>query len=207
MIQIKKATMWKALGGLGLLAVVMLAALLVVPAVAATYDACGDGVCDPNSENTDLCAADCECTDNGVADPGEGCNCRDVVCADEKLRTACGTLCDETGVCPEGLACFRGVCWEDCLCEDICGPEPTCLANGAECTGGAECCSGRCAAPAVLTRETTPAISHCAECIANEGACTSDSDCCSGNCIALNLASAMEVTPVSQYCAPLAPSP
>jgi len=183
MMRIKRATMWKALGGLGLLAAVMAAALLLVPAVAATYDACGDGVCDPNSENSDLCAADCSCTDNGVAGPGEGCNCRDVVCADEKLRTACGTLCDETGVCPEGLACFQGVCWEDCLCEDICGPEEepapaACLANGAECTSDDECCEGECGG--IPTRTTSPATPRC--CLAVGAHCTSGEQCCSGWC-------------------------
>ena len=189
MIQIKKATMWKVFGGLALLVAVMAAALVLVPAAAATYDACGDGVCDPATENTDLCAADCECTDNGVAGPGEGCDCRDVVCATEKLRTACGTPCGAAGECPAGLACFQGVCWEDCLCEDICGPEEepapaACLANGAECTGDAECCSGYC--EGLLTAGIqTISVAHCAPaptCSEYGEFCDSDDDCCQNLC-------------------------
>ena len=179
MIQIKKATMWKALGGLGLLIAVMAAALVLVPAVAATYDACGDGVCDPTSENTDLCAADCECTDNGVASPGEGCNCRDVVCATEKPRTACGTPCGAAGECPAGLACFQGVCWEDCICENLCGqeaPEPACLEIGEECTSDDECCEGECGG--IAARTTSPTTPRC--CLGYLEPCTSSDQCCAG---------------------------
>jgi hypothetical protein len=142
MIRIKKASVWKAFGGLGLLAAVMVAALLFAPAAGAQYDPCGDGYCDTTTENTDLCMIDCPCTDNGTADPGEGCGCRDVVCEDEKLTTACGTPCGEEGECPEGLACFRGVCWEDCACEGIC--PVLCVDDGGACTSDADCCSGYC---------------------------------------------------------------
>lgn len=150
MIQIKKTTVWKALGGLGLLAAVMVAALLFAPAVGAQYSACGDGYCNTSTENTDTCMADCPCTDNGVADPGEGCGCRDVVCEDEKITSACGTLCDVTGECPEGLSCFEGVCWEDCACEGICDEEEempapaVCLEIEEFCESDEECCSGFC---------------------------------------------------------------
>ena len=36
-------------------------------------------------------AANSNCVDNGVADPGEGCDCKDVVCEDESPASACGT--------------------------------------------------------------------------------------------------------------------
>ena len=169
MIHIRKATVWKALGGLGLLAAVMAAALLLIPAAGAQYEPCGDGTCDPTSENSDLCVIDCPCNDNGVADPGEGCGCRDVVCEGEKLRTACGTPCDVTGECPEGLSCFRGVCWEDCVCENRCGPAPACLANGASCTSDEECCSNVC-------REGQ----FCSSCSDALRPCGRDEECCPG---------------------------
>ena len=64
------------------------------------------------------------CVDDGVARPGEGCDCKDVVCAStgEGPESACGTLCP-TNECPDGLACFRGVCWNASICEPA--PEKT----------------------------------------------------------------------------------
>jgi hypothetical protein len=82
-------------------------------------DECGDGYCNPRTENTDLCPVDCVCVDDGVCAPGEGFNCRD--CGE--LSGSCGTPCDSSEQCPEGLSCFNSVCWEACLCGGQCGEE------------------------------------------------------------------------------------
>ena len=67
---------------IGLLLIGAMSVLFGGPGVAnADEPVCGDGVCDPTTENSDLCEADCECVDNGIADPGEGCGCKDVICA------------------------------------------------------------------------------------------------------------------------------
>lgn len=41
--------------------------------------ACGDGVCDPASENRDVCEADCPCVDDLVCGVGETGQCRDCI--------------------------------------------------------------------------------------------------------------------------------
>ena len=65
---------------------------------------CGDGVCDPACENTDLCAGDCPCIDDGVCQPGEGSSCRD-----------CGAGEPGSGSEPSG------------------GSEPTCICGNGSC--------------------------------------------------------------------------
>jgi hypothetical protein len=103
----------------GALVVGAMTVLFGAPGVAnAVEPVCGDGVCDPAGENSDLCHADCECVDDGVADPGEGCGCKDVICEDEAPITACGTPCGEDGQCPDGLQCDNTSqwCWDSVLC-------------------------------------------------------------------------------------------
>jgi hypothetical protein len=110
----------------GLLLVGVMAFLFGVPGVANADGAvCGDAVCDPATENSDLCHADCECVDNGVTDPGEGCGCKDVICEGEDPVTACGTPCGEQGQCPDGLSCDNtgGQCWDSAICAPL-EPEP-----------------------------------------------------------------------------------
>lgn len=85
---------------------------------------CGDLVCDAITENTDVCA-DCQCIDNGMVDPGEGCNCRDVVCQGEELVSSCGSPCSVSGLCGSGLACSGGVCWDAFICQGIVPEDPT----------------------------------------------------------------------------------
>jgi hypothetical protein len=112
---------------------------------------CGDYVCQA-TENSDLCAVDCQCHDNGVADVGEGCGCKDVVCASlgEGPESACGTPCEETSTCPAGLACFRGTCWDGVICE---GSAPDEDAPGSKgCTPGAPSC-GACVAGYMLCND------------------------------------------------------
>ena len=104
---------------------------------------CGDGVCQA-TENSDLCIADCECHDNGIADPGEGCGCKDVVCASlgEGPKSACGTPCNETYYCPEGLSCYKGTCWNGFLCAGDTGvEEESGGGGGGSCTPGPVTCS------------------------------------------------------------------
>ncbi len=85
---------------------------------------CGDGICDPICENTDLCPQDCQCVDDGVCSPGEGTNCRD--CG--TTAGGCGNPCSDSSQCAAGLSCSTdGVCWEPCACEGKCGgPTPDC---------------------------------------------------------------------------------
>ena len=109
----------------GLLLVGALSFLFSVPGVASADEAvCGDAVC-ASTENSDLCAADCGCVDNGVADPGEGCGCKDVICEGEDPITACGTPCGEDGQCPDGLRCDNSAewCWDSVICAPL-EPEP-----------------------------------------------------------------------------------
>ena len=62
----------------GLLLVGAMSVLFGTPGVAnADEPVCGDAVCDPATESSDLCVVDCECMDNGVVDIGEGCGCKD----------------------------------------------------------------------------------------------------------------------------------
>jgi hypothetical protein len=109
----------------GLVLVGAMTLLFGAPGVAnAVGPVCGDGVCDPATENSDLCHTDCECTDNGVADPGEGCGCKDVICEGEDPITACGTPCGEQGECPDGFRCDKGMwCWDAVICAPL-EPEP-----------------------------------------------------------------------------------
>lgn len=91
---------------------------------------CGDGVCTVETENSDLCAADCVCVDDGVCSPGEGSGCLD--CG--SLAGACGTVCTASSQCAGGLACAGGVCWDACTCGGDCGGGTT---GGS--TGGGTC--------------------------------------------------------------------
>lgn len=119
---IKRSILKKAaiiLGGLILLSLLVFA----VGPVALADDAemaCGDGVCDTSRENNDLCPEDCHCNDNGIVDPGEGCGCKDMICEDETVASACGTFVGENGECPGDLVDFGGVCWDRCTCQGIC---------------------------------------------------------------------------------------
>ena len=140
MIIVKKTTLRNIIF-LTLLALSILLALLLSPAVRIALArepgdeipaGCGDGVCDPTIENNDLCPEDCQCTDNGVVDPGEGCGCKDVVCDYEPLSSACGTFAGENGECPsklqddgttKSLSEWYGVCWDACECEGKCTEE------------------------------------------------------------------------------------
>jgi hypothetical protein len=80
---------------------------------------CGDGICQAD-ENSDLCNQDCECVDNGTAEPSEGCNCADVLCEGEDPATVCGAPCP-TGLCSGGLACIGGTCQDAADCSlDVC---------------------------------------------------------------------------------------
>lgn len=156
MITLRKTNLRKAV----ILIAGLLATLLLLLAFSPVFDVqaidtCGDGVCD-GIENSDTCLQDCECVDNGIADPGEGCGCKDVVCADEDLITACGTNCGPNGECPDGLVCATGgVCWDAVTCAPLepviegsgsSGDEegPACLSEGAECESSSECCSEIC---------------------------------------------------------------
>lgn len=89
---------------------------------------CGDGTCS-EGENSDLCGQDCQCNDNGVADPGEGCGCLDVVCDGEEITGVCGGPCP-AGQCAGGLSCLNGVCWDSTICG---GGEPS---DGGDDDGG-----------------------------------------------------------------------
>ncbi len=120
-------------------------------------DTCGNGVCD-RTENSDSCLADCNCVDNGIVDPGEGCSCKDAVCEGEGLITACGTHCGPNGECPGGLVCANGdVCWDGEVCAPLKpvvqppsskdkneGGGPACLPDGSPCEPEDTCCSGVC---------------------------------------------------------------
>jgi hypothetical protein len=142
---IKKSTLKKAgaiLGGLFLISLFVLVAGPVI-SVDAAEDTCGNGVCDLSTENNDLCPEDCQCIDNGVEDPGEGCNCKDVICdgEGEDSGSACGTYVGPDGECPGNLVNSGGVCWDRCECEGICGdtPEPAPAPAGKTCVPAGEC--------------------------------------------------------------------
>jgi hypothetical protein len=108
---------------------------------------CGDGRCDPTCENSDLCPSDCGCVDNGVKDPGEGCNCRDVVCPGEDAGTYCGAPCGAGGACAAGFECTSGgICWSSSICNQ---PEPppddgggSCTPAGGSCYDSSQCPAG-----------------------------------------------------------------
>jgi hypothetical protein len=126
MAEKRKRVLWGAVPFLaGLLVVGAMTFLFGAPRVAnANGSTCGDAVCDPATENSDLCHEDCECVDNGVADPGEGCGCKDVICEGEDPITACGTPCGEEGQCPDGFRCDKGEwCWDSVICAPL-EPEP-----------------------------------------------------------------------------------
>jgi hypothetical protein len=124
----RRRMLWGAVPFLaGLLLVGAMTVLFGAPEVVnADEPACGDGVCDPATENSDLCGADCECVDNGVVDPGEGCGCKDVLCEREDPLTACGTPCGPEGQCPDGLTCNNESqrCWDSVLCAPPSVPPP-----------------------------------------------------------------------------------
>lgn len=100
---------------------------------------CGDGTCDTESENSDLCPEDCPCVDDGECAPGEGFNCLD--CGEP--ADSCGAPCEDSDDCAGDLSCFSGACWEDCICEGDCGGEDDDDGSGGEscttCTTDTDC--------------------------------------------------------------------
>jgi hypothetical protein len=78
---------------------------------------CGDGVCQTNAENSDVCPQDCHCADNGVCEVGEGANCLDC----SSRAGTCGAVCSDSAQCGGGLSCASGVCWDACACGGQCG--------------------------------------------------------------------------------------
>lgn len=125
-MSIKKSRFRKASATVGGLTLLSMSAL-VIGAVALAYNsaeaACGDGVCDTTSENNDLCPDDCQCIDNGIVDPSEGCGCKDMICTGETSASACGTFAGPNGECPGDLVEFSGVCWSRCECQGICSED------------------------------------------------------------------------------------
>ncbi len=119
---IKRTSLKKAGIIIGSLLLIGLFVFITGPMVSvnAAVDACGDGICDTDSENNDLCPEDCQCIDNGVEDPGEGCGCKDVICEGEAIRSACGTPVGADGECPGNLVDSGGICWSRCECQGIC---------------------------------------------------------------------------------------
>ncbi len=75
---------------------------------------CGDGICDPAVENSDLCS-DCTCVDDGVCSPGEGEGCLD--CGE--TAGTCNAACTDNSQCAEGYTCAGGICWSN-----VCAAEP-----------------------------------------------------------------------------------
>ena len=129
---IKKSTLKKAgaiFGGLLLISLFVLVAGPMV-AVEAAEDTCGNGVCDLGTENNDLCPEDCQCIDNGVEDPGEGCGCKDVLCEGEAPESACGSPCEEGDTCGNGLRCEGGACWDATICAPL-EPKPV-VSHGSD---------------------------------------------------------------------------
>lgn len=80
-------------------------------------EVCGNQICNPDSENSDLCPQDCPCKDNGVCEAGEGANCLD--CGAN--AGSCQAPCTESSQCANGLACASGICWDACTCGGQCG--------------------------------------------------------------------------------------
>jgi hypothetical protein len=129
---------------------------------------CGDGHCycvgECCPEECDTCEVDCGAcpTDFGCAVDhcGDGeCNCEETVetCSEDcpldgtPFGGDCGAPCEDSEDCLEGLACFAGVCWEDCACEGRCGPDepgdgPSCqeCSHDAECNCAAGYCENGC---------------------------------------------------------------
>jgi len=133
---------------------------------------CGDGVCNPAEDETQMtCPADCGdapgCGDGACAD-GETCAtcaedcgscCGDGTCGDGESCTNC---VDDCGPC--GLDCGDGICGdgESCTnCVDDCGP----------CVG--ECGDGVCNPAEDETQITCPA--DCGGC--GDGGCSGDETC------------------------------
>lgn len=76
---------------------------------------CGDGICDPAVENSDLCS-DCTCVDDGVCSPGEGVGCLD--CGE--TAGTCNAVCTDNAQCAPGYTCAGGICWaDDCAAEPV----------------------------------------------------------------------------------------
>jgi hypothetical protein len=78
---------------------------------------CGDGVCNPETENSDICRMDCRCVDDGECGPGEGSGCQDCGAS----AGGCGNVCTDSSQCKDGLSCAGGRCWDACECGGICG--------------------------------------------------------------------------------------
>lgn len=93
---------------------------------------CGNGACDAECENSDLCLEDCPCADDGVCSPGEGFGCRDCIGPGENSASACGSPCQDS--CEGELSCEDGVCWDPCTCGGSCGDDDDCPVV-CECVG------------------------------------------------------------------------
>ena len=90
-------------------------------------EVCGNQVCNPASENSDICPQDCQCKDNGTCEPGEGSNCLD--CGAN--AGSCQAPCTDSSQCVSGLSCAAGICWDACTCGGVCG-----TGSGGSSTGG-----------------------------------------------------------------------
>jgi RNA polymerase sigma-70 factor, ECF subfamily len=84
-----------------------------LPAAAQPACQCGDAFCNPACENSDLCAADCQCTDDGVCEAGEGFGCLDCG-AESPAGCACTAVCVSQEADVSGV--MRCVEWENRDC-------------------------------------------------------------------------------------------
>lgn len=135
---------------------------------------CGDGSCDPNSNNETQCncPGDCgtppstetSCTDDIDNDCDGYTDCNDTDCdADPACSGSCG---DDT--CDEGE--------DQCNCPDDCGTPPSTETNcddgiDNDCDTYTDCDDSDC--------ESDPIC----DCLEKGQACTEDAECCSGDCL------------------------
>ena len=148
---------------------------------------CGDGTCDPVSEDCSNCEMDC-----GTCDPGCGDGTCDPVfetCGDCPVDCgACTATCGD-GTCDAGEAC--DTCASDCgSCGGVCGDGTcdagegeTCSSCLADCgTCGPVCGNGSCEAGETCSS----CSSDCGSCgpVCGNGACESGETCssCSSDC-------------------------
>ncbi|MCC6904564.1 MAG: hypothetical protein IT326_01895 [Anaerolineae bacterium] len=97
---------------------------LVNACTSRTFSVCGDGCCNINLENSDICSADCGCKNDGVCGPGEGFGCADCVGPGEAPSSVCGAPCASSSQCAGGLSCAGGVCWDAFICQGIVPEQP-----------------------------------------------------------------------------------
>lgn len=93
----------------------------VVPVTLPEEETCGNGICG-DGENSDVCADDCYCKDNGICEASEGFGCRDCQGPEEEVASLCGSPCP-TGECGGGLSCSDGICWDACTCGGDCSED------------------------------------------------------------------------------------